>query len=224
MMNHPISKTIAFLAVIVVLFGLPACSMTGLPIINSTQENSQNTVLFQDDFADPASGWSTINNQNLIMGYDNGRFRMWINQTNVDTWSVANLAFNDTQIEVDAGSLDGPSDNDIGIICRYSNPGDFYSFLISSDGYYGISKHQDGNYQILGMEKMKFSPIINQGSVMNHIQADCVGNSLTLYVNQQQLISVEDPTFTTGDVGLLAGSYDQPGVDVIFDNFVVKNP
>jgi hypothetical protein len=34
----------------------------------------------------------------------------------------------------------------------------------------------------------------------------------------------QDPDFPEGDVGLLAGTFTQPGVDVIFDNFVVLQP
>jgi hypothetical protein len=36
--------------------------------------------------------------------------------------------------------------------------------------------------------------------------------------------SVSDADFSTGDVGILAGSFDQPGEDVYFDNFVVYKP
>jgi hypothetical protein len=35
---------------------------------------------------------------------------------------------------------------------------------------------------------------------------------------------VQDATLNAGDVGLLAGTFDQPGVDAIFDNFVALKP
>jgi len=35
---------------------------------------------------------------------------------------------------------------------------------------------------------------------------------------------VNDDDFTSGDVGILAGSFDKPGSDIYFDNFVVYKP
>ena len=35
---------------------------------------------------------------------------------------------------------------------------------------------------------------------------------------------MQDETFTTGDVGLIAGTFDAAGTDIRFDNFVVSKP
>jgi hypothetical protein len=53
---------------------------------------------------------------------------------------------------------------------------------------------------------------------------DCIGDTLTLFVNDQQLAQVRDNEFPSGDVGLIAGTYDTPGTDIRFDNFVVYKP
>ena len=58
----------------------------------------------------------------------------------------------------------------------------------------------------------------------NTIRADCVGSSLSLYVNGEKLDEVQDTEFGSGDVGLMAGSFDTPGTDIHFDNFVVTKP
>jgi hypothetical protein len=34
----------------------------------------------------------------------------------------------------------------------------------------------------------------------------------------------KDSDFKNGDVGLLAGAFTQPGVDVLFDHFIVLQP
>jgi len=59
---------------------------------------------------------------------------------------------------------------------------------------------------------------------MNHLRADCIGNTLTLYVNFNEVASVQDSDFATGDVGVLAGAFAEAGVDVLFQNFVVIQP
>jgi hypothetical protein len=62
------------------------------------------------------------------------------------------------------------------------------------------------------------------GTQINRVRADCIGNLLILYVNGILVGSAVDADFTSGDVGILAGTFDQPGVDVYFDNFVVYKP
>ena len=68
------------------------------------------------------------------------------------------------------------------------------------------------------------NPLINRGVSVNHLRADCVDNVLTFYVNGQQLAQVKDDTLTHGAVGVLAGTFSEPGVDVLFDNFVAIQP
>jgi len=65
---------------------------------------------------------------------------------------------------------------------------------------------------------------IKQGNSTNRIKADCVGSHLVLHTNGTQLADVQDATFSSGDVGLIAGTFAEPGTDIHFDNFVVKKP
>jgi len=214
------------LFIIVLLWGtILACSQEDFAsqTTTTTNTNTNSKILFQDDFSDPSSGWLTEREPNYIIDYENNSFRIWGASANYDYWSIPNLNFTDTQIEVDTEKLGGPDNNSLGIICRYNNE-NFYGFLISSDGYYGISKRKNGNHQILGADGMKVSDVIKKGSASNHIRADCIGNLLTLYVNNEKLLEVQDDDFTSGDVGLIAGNFDAPGVDIKFNNFTVQKP
>jgi hypothetical protein len=74
------------------------------------------------------------------------------------------------------------------------------------------------------MDGMKLSSVIHTGTARNHVRGDCIGNTLTLYVNGVKLAEVQDSSLGIGDVGILAGSFDQPGVDILFNNFIVKKP
>jgi hypothetical protein len=47
---------------------------------------------------------------------------------------------------------------------------------------------------------------------------------LTLYVNGDQVYSVEDASYASGDVGLIAGTFEETGADIRFDNFTVREP
>ena len=181
-------------------------------------------VLFQDDFSDPTSGWVTQRSTNQVMDYESSGFRIWVNQPNFDYWSVPGLRFTDTRIEVTATKEAGPDDNDLGIICRYRDQNNFYGFLISNDGYYGISKRKDGDHRVISEDGMKHSSVIHTGNVQNRIRADCIGTTLALYVNDVKLVETQDTDYAVGDVGLLAGSFDTAGVDILFTNFVVRKP
>ena len=65
---------------------------------------------------------------------------------------------------------------------------------------------------------------VKQGSATNHLRGDCVGSTLTLYVNGQQVSTVNDTSFTSGDIGLTVGTFDDPNAAVTFDNFIVFKP
>ena len=71
---------------------------------------------------------------------------------------------------------------------------------------------------------MQPTDAIHTGDAANYVRVVCNGSTLTLYVNGQQVDSVTDTTFTEGDVGLIAGTFDSPDVEIAFDNFVVTPP
>jgi hypothetical protein len=126
-------------------------------------------------------------------------------------------------MEVDAGKLGGPDENRIGLVCRFTGD-EYYFFMITSDGYYGTGVYTGGQAVLLDQSEMQANGNIKKGLAVNHLRADCVGDTLTFYVNGFEVISVQDATLESGDIGLLAGTFSQPGVDVIFDNFVALKP
>jgi hypothetical protein len=157
------------------------------------------------------------------MDYDGGGYRMLVNSLQTNFWSTPDKNFSDVRIEVDSGKLGGPDENRIGLICRF-NGSDYYFFLISSDGFYGIGVFFGGKGMLLGQSEMQANPNINVGLAVNHLRADCIGSTLTFYVNGFQVAQAQDTILSSGDIGLLAGTFSTPGVDVVFDNFVVLQP
>ncbi len=59
---------------------------------------------------------------------------------------------------------------------------------------------------------------------LNHIAASCIGETLSLYVNGEFIVSVEDSSLDSGDARLDVGTYDVPPVTVRFDNFIAYTP
>lgn len=213
--SRPVKKIFLLSSLI---FLLSACAAT--PTV--APPASSGTLLFQDDFADNTTGWDRVANDSGIIDYDNGGYRMLIRQPQMNFWSTPEQNFRDVRVEADVTKLNGPDENRVGVMCRYQN-GNYYFFIISSDGYYAIGKFIGGQTILLGASAMTFSESIQLGS-LNHLRADCIGDSLTLYINFNLIAGASDSDLQTGDVGVLAGSFTDPGVDVLFDNFVVMQP
>jgi hypothetical protein len=219
----PMNRLLTLFSLLIILS--LACSTTAVPVTSAPQDQTalSGSVLFQDDFATQAAGWDRFMTAEGTMDYDGAGYRMLVNSLNTNFWSTPHKNFADVRLEVDAGKLGGPDENRIGLICRFTGD-DYYFFIFSSDGFYGIGIYTGGQAALLGQSEMQPNSNIKTGLAVNHLRADCVGDTLTFYVNGFQVASVQDATLKSGDVGLLAGTFTQPGVDVIFDNFVALKP
>ena len=200
-------------------FFLSACTSVPIPAVPAANPGD---VLYQEQFESNTTGWARIANDNGIMDYDGGGYRILVRQPKLNIWSTSEKDFGDVRLEADVIKLNGPDENRMGLICRYQG-GDYYFFIISNDGYYVIGKFIGGLTVLLGQSEMQASVAI-QTSTMNHLRADCIGDKLTFYINFTEVASATDTDFPSGDVGVLAGAFAEPGVDVMFDNFVVIQP
>lgn len=181
-------------------------------------------VLFQDDFSRTSSGWDRYHDDTYISDYidDAYYFNIFTPETNV--WSRPHLDFADIRIQVAATKVGGPDDNVFGVLCRYQDALNFYFFLISSDGFSGIGMFKNGEEKLITDESMLPSETISQGSATNIIQAECIGDQLRLYVNGGLTLQAKASEWSRGDVGLIAGTYDQPGTEIRFEKFSVIQP
>jgi serine/threonine-protein kinase len=201
----------------------PASSPIAISVTPETFSGGDD-ILFQDDFSDLESGWVRLEDDLAFRDYDGGGYRIQVNEVQAYNWATANLFLTDVIIEVATRKISGPEDNDFGVICRYQDVDNFYFFVISSDGFFSINKYSDGEYQIIDRDSYEFNEVILTGEVTNQLRVECNGSRLQLSVNGQTLAEVEDSDFGTGDVGLIAGTFDEPGTDILFDDFIVRRP
>ena len=201
-----------------------ACNLSQISQLFGEYPSYPGALLFQDGFSDPSSGWDRVRSPDGMTDYENERYRIVVNASNADYWSNPGLYFEDVRIEVDALKNAGPDDNDFGVLCRYQDTENFYFLIISSDGYYGIGLVLNGQQKLLEPPQMYHSEAILTGNSINHLKAVCQGSRLALTVNDELIAETYDSTFSTGDIGLIVGSFDEPGVDVLFDNLSVTLP
>jgi hypothetical protein len=207
---------------------------TSIPTMSSPTEShptasnspaSIQRLLLSDDFSDPNSGWDRADTGDYFTDYYSGTYRIIVHSGMSDSWANPDSnSFSNVSIEVDTTKNSGPDDNDFGIICRYQGVDQFYYAVITSDGYFGITKVTSKSSTIIGATELQQSDYIRQGYATNHIRFDCTGDVLTLYVNGQQIDQQIDSEYISGNVGLIAGTYDTPGTDILFDNFSVFQP
>jgi hypothetical protein len=183
-----------------------------------TEESS-----WADDFSDPASGWQAESDASAEVGYQEGVMRILVTAPNRLAWASAGREFSDFRLAVEATHVAGPADNEYGVLVRMRDPDHFYRFSISGDGYYLVSRYDAGEWVGLGHDWTP-SDAIQRGAVANLLEVVCQGANMTFVVNGAQLVTVEEGSYSRGDIGLYAGSFFDPGVEVHFDNLRVDRP
>jgi hypothetical protein len=213
-------KFFGWLIPVLIFSGLIGC---GQLLPTGTVSQGQQ-LIYRDDFSNPSSGWTPGLQGKGEAAYFDGVFRLAVDQPYQNLYAEPGLNLEDVSISVEAIKIGGDRNNRFGIVCRLKPPGSYYVFLVSSDGYYGIGKVKGLDYQLLGSQALLPSPKIPQGSAYVRLRADCIKDRLTLFVNGEKLAETNDAEFTAGDVGIFAGAYAQPGVEILFDNFSVYKP
>jgi hypothetical protein len=215
------------LTFIFVFFGitlLAACGTAG----GGVDSCDTGGALFADDFSGQQNcGWAEYNRGGAVVAVDDGVMRISTSQPGQIWWTNPGRTFDDVIVNVQTRQVSGPNNNAYGAICRYQNEQNFYVFLISGDGYYTIGKYSSSSPTVTYLTdrgEYQFSEAINQGLATNQIQASCAGNELSLMVNGIPLVTVTDPTFVIGDVGLAVSTLEQGTAVVEFSNFRVTAP
>ena len=205
---------------------LPLWMITPSPTI----DRPSGYIYFQDDFNDSTSGWITTGDNSsdeYIIKYDAYGYRITvkIEDKDVPTFNPK-LMYTDARIEVSATNTNQDVlDNSFGIICRYTNNDNYYYFVISSDGLYGIGKKVNGADSIISGEGyMQQADFKLPDSDLYRLVVFCDGSALTLYVNDNFLAEVTDTSLTSGWIGLIASSYSTAGVDIYFNSMQVLKP
>ncbi len=181
-------------------------------------------ILFADDFTAETGGWKTLDDRISFAGYVVDGFRLWVDLPNYLIWSTPGLNFQNVSVHTSVEKISGPENNLFGVTCRHQDSDNYYAFLISSDGYYGIFKNLSGRRELVDSQEMLHSSIINQEGGLNKIQAICQDDKLILIVNDTQLLQVVDDSLSFGDVGMIAGNLSDSGSDILFNYFIISKP
>lgn len=181
-------------------------------------------VLLKDNFSNPSSGWNKTQSPDYTLEYKKGKYHVLINKQNGGQVLWVGSKYTDMSIEVDIQQTAGPTDGEIGVACRPNDSGGFYAFEFNQDGQYGIYKST--NWNSTALAEGTLDPNTISTASITHIEGICQGSNLTLLLNGQALLQAQDSDYTQGGLGLIvtAGNSGDPGVDVLFSNFLAKGP
>lgn len=210
---------------------IPAPTSTFLPsetplptatIAELSQPGLNFTLAFEDDFSF-ALGWPTGSDSFVQLHYTQGGYAIRSKVVKDVVWSTRSQQFVDMRVEVTASRMSGDLEGYYGVVCRFADGSNYYMLGVSSDGSYMIGKQKAGNLVFLIEGKDEIGSV-HTGNSPNLIRGDCIGKTLSLYVNNVLLASVEDNDFTAGAVGLAVGTKRNPGYEAFFDDFKVYIP
>lgn len=207
-----IRSSAVFNAVAALVLASLACSLPG------------SGALLEDDFSGSDVTWGTGTDADSSVEYSNGMLNFVVNKDLYFVWSTPNSEdYENIHIEVTAINNSADSAGAFGIICNLQITNTSYYFAVTGAGEYAIGRYTFAGDTLLTNDgQWSKSSMIASDADSYRIGADCGNNTLTLYVDGQQVDSVSDSTYTSGNVGAFAWSGEQlNGTDVSFDDFVV---
>ena len=161
-------------------------------------------LVLADDFDDPESGFGERSDENRRRSYQDGRYNMELLSEDWISWASVG-SFSDFVMEVDVIS-EGEAGY-AGLVFRKEGDYQFYFFSISTEGRYRLRKwlaQGEENWEtILDWRR---SPHIRTGEATNRLRTVCVGSQIWLYVNDQYLDTVQDTTFSEGELGMASAT------------------
>jgi hypothetical protein len=201
---------------------IPTATLSPLPA--PLPSPTPSIVLFADgEFTNSCTLDSTTDVERFV---ENGQFNMRVLTPLFVAWTkCTQVEYVDFIMEVDAAQVSGPDNNTYGVIFRYGlDAKEFYAFLISGDGFYVFTVDGADREEPEILVDWTESSAINKGAQTNHIKVAAIGGNMKYFVNGQFLGEVQDTRFSTGVVGFFAGSLDEGGVQVSFDNLIISQP
>ena len=203
----------------------PAAKPTAKPtiaLIRTTPVNKALVLKYEDDFSDSSSGWDDAFGQSYTKQYGNNQYHIEITTSNLVVWGLANRNAADFEMEVEATSQTADTGITYGIIFRYVDDDNYYRFDISPDGFFLLTKFENGEWHTL--VDWTASDAINTGQTTNVLKVSAFGNEIAVFANGQELARITDDSFSSGNFGFFTSTFDSDHSWVSFDNLKLWAP
>jgi hypothetical protein len=181
-------------------------------------------VLLEDDFSEEL--WGTGTDDDSSIEYFEETLNFVVYTPNWFAWSTPNDdEYEDIHMEVTVINFGTDSTTALGIMCNLQpDSSDFYYGAITPAGEYAIALAVEGedDFFLTNDDEWASSDLIAVEADTYRLGFDCGGGTLALYVDGELIDSVEDDTYTSGEVALFVWSGEEAdNTDVGFDDFLM---
>ncbi len=191
------------LAVLPLCLAALACGLPSIPGLPGSDGS-----LFKDNFEGFNQTWGTGTDTDGAVEYENGGLRFQVFRPRYFIWSSPHSeTYSNIHIEVTAQNNSSDPHATFGIICNQGVVEDnMYYVAVTASGQYAIAKGAVAQEDLFltNNDEWGDSDLIPLNADSYRIGAECGSGTLTLFVNGQQIDSVQDSTYTSGTVALFA--------------------
>jgi hypothetical protein len=189
-------------------------------------QGPQETVIYQDDFTNPATGWTERTFDNYFIGYHEPEYyHIEISGSNYRTtvFEPQNGIFEDVTLELqvftNSAKTAPEGDFRYGLALRRSGD-QYYAFTISqrTKKWY-ILKSSPNQLETL---QEGTDPSIHDLDVDDLLRVDAQGPNFFFHINDQLVAQITDPDYASGEVGFYVESFDSPNTHIHFDTFAIR--
>ena len=204
------------------LLCLVACAdATGVPGASGAD------VIYADGFVPGETGNWVIEGDNAgKTSLINEQLVIDLTDNNIMQFStLPDIIFDNFILEVDARLLEGDLGSSYGVLFRMQDTTRFYRFEITGDGLSMVERRDGEQGWTRFVDRWTESTAIKQGlGSVNRLRVEALGQTISLYVNDEPLYQFTDTAYSSGTIALDAGTFVQPKAQVAFDNLVVRRP
>lgn len=188
---------------------------------SSGQQASEGQTVLYEEFSNNDRNWSETAEADTSTYISDGRLFLQVNPVQFSLWipDPETPEFENIVINVDVNIEQAAHDGDIGVLCRYQDADNHYALEVSEDGYYTIWKRVNG--EVVYIVEWAPSDLIPTDGSPFVLNASCDGAQLSVGINGNLLATGTDTDYFSGNVGMIAGTWENPGLIVSFDNFEV---
>lgn len=161
--------------------------------------------------------WNVDDSEGVQRSVAAGAYRLRIDAEETVAWSTSQLEAGDFYLEAATIHAGGPLNNEFGVIFRYQDDDNFYAYSISSDGYYRLDRKEAGEWSSL-ITWTESGAIHTGENSFNLLGLLVEGAQIALLVNDTPLATFTDAAFASGAIGATAGTYDEAGVEIAYDD------
>jgi dienelactone hydrolase len=189
-----------------------------LPRPDPPSSDLRGTVLLADDLRSPRGDHLPTGSGDpgrYSSGYVDGRYEIAVSRPGSQGEAIISGTYGDAAIAVDVALDDPTPDQYVQLACRIQGPAAQYRFGFRPvTGEYWLTRalaipasvNPADTVRALMLPPGLLSPAVHLGSASNRAELSCHGTTIEGHINGETVATVQDNTFSSGQVWIAAGS------------------